>query len=683
MVKVELLINGERHNATPEVELNRDFSKKSNLINWADVKILKRRVDNAQVEQTISDVFEFCGKAADMIRKEYYERGFEGQGEIIVSRTTYPESNAFGWDVIYVGKIRFSSFSDDTIRVSVMTNHDTVVNKIKAKKSTTYDIPVRSTSQEQGVWAGDILNYDHIAILRFADWIPYGNVEQEETGRYSFLFSSWGQLQPPSTTGTIPMAVGNTNNIEEETAEVSDITPNNRSFVNGYIFTAKNEGDFQFDIRFKIKPTYEEDPVYLEPYEFYYYKIKLTRKPVEGDEIDLVWLRIGGEDIVNEVEKEFRFAQSRKLLQGDRIAIKIETNVSIFEYRYAKFDIFDVESLMIGHRYRETRIDKIDLVHPQDLLTGLVKRMAGYNVVCRILGDHMAGVMIAAAESIRGIEGAKIHTSFNKFNDWMNANGYAFRLETNNGAEEIVFDQIATFYDSGTVTRLKEVNELNIEAMDGYAYSAVEIGYEKYEYDEINGRDEFNTKSTFNTALIELDSVKKIISPYRADCYGVEFLSRERDGSKDKRSDNDVFVFDTVIQTDGHVLNRSSYPVTGEGMFAPDTLFNGKFSPRNLLMRNLPYIGAAFTKLTFTATEAAVIATINGIPENMEAVVLNPLFRPELWSFKTIGKSSDYPLYGLLEFTYKGKTYRGFINNILETFSPRTVDFELMGKSIS
>lgn len=676
MVKVELLINGERHNATPEVELNRDFSKKSNLINWADVKILKRRVDNAQVEQTISDVFEFCGKAADMIRKEYYERGFEGQGEIIVSRTTYPESNAFGWDEIYVGKIRFSSFSDDTIRVSVMTNHDTVVNKIKAKKSTTYDIPVRSTSQEQGVWAGDILNYDHIAILRQAGWLLYGiSVVGGDVFMYTFRDGT-------STSGSIPMTIDdNKNNILSEQATAHDVLSSGLSFAKGNIFTAEESREFFIDIRFKFRG----NETFTDEWDdSAYYKMRLVVESESGFEHDIYSVQANKDTVLNKDIVNFSYTGYKHLNKGDKVSIKIETGfIGSNGFAYAQFDMYRPDSLIIGYKYRETRIDKIDLVHPQDLLTGLVKRMAGYNVVCRILGDHMAGVMIAAAESIRGIEGAKIHTSFNKFNDWMNANGYAFRLETNNGAEEIVFDEIATFYDSGTVTRLKEVNELNIEAMDGYAYSAVEIGYEKYEYDEINGRDEFNTKSTFNTALIELDSVKKIISPYRADCYGVEFLSRERDGSKDKRSDNDVFVFDTVIQTDGHVLNRSSYPVTGEGMFAPDTLFNGKFSPRNLLMRNLPYIGAAFTKLTFTATEAAVIATINGVPESAEAVVLNPLFRPELWSFKTIGKSSDYPLYGLLEFTYKGKTYRGFINNILEIFSPRTVDFELMGKSIS
>lgn len=172
------------------------------------------------------------------------------------------------------------------------------------------------------------------------------------------------------------------------------------------------------------------------------------------------------------------------------------------------------------------------------------------------------------------------------------------------------------------------------------------------------------------------------MSPYRADSYGVHFLTLERDPSKDKSSDNDIFVFDVILQNGDLALNRASYPVTGSGMFAPETLFNGKFSPRNLLMRNLAYIGSAFSKLTFTATEAAVIATINGVPENAEAVVGESLFRPELWTLQTIGSANDYPLYGLIEFTFKDKTYKGYISKIIETFAPKTVDFELIGKEI-
>ena len=246
-------------------------------------------------------------------------------------------------------------------------------------------------------------------------------------------------------------------------------------------------------------------------------------------------------------------------------------------------------------------------------------------------------------------------------------------------------------YDSSTITRLRAANELTINAQQEYAYSAIEIGYEKYEYDEVNGRDEFNTKSTFITGLSEIDNVKTLISPYRSDSYGVEFLARERDQTKDNGSDNDLFIFDItpyvnndgIIEIGNYALNRASYPVTGTGMFAPDTLFNGKFSPRNLLIRSLSLLGAGFGKLAFSASEASVVATINGISENETAVVVNPIFRPELWTLQTIGSANNFPLYGLIEFNYKGKMYQGYISKIIETFAPRTVEFELLGKSIT
>ena len=58
----------------------------------------------------------------------------------------------------------------------------------------------------------------------------------------------------------------------------------------------------------------------------------------------------------------------------------------------------------------------------------------------------------------------------------------------------------------------------------------------------MNGRDEFRFTTEYTTGIDITDNVLELISPYRADVYGIEFLSQKRgQDTTDSESDNDVF----------------------------------------------------------------------------------------------------------------------------------------------
>ena len=44
----------------------------------------------------------------------------------------------------------------------------------------------------------------------------------------------------------------------------------------------------------------------------------------------------------------------------------------------------------------------------------------------------------------------------------------------------------------------------------------------------MNGRDEFRFTTEYTTGIDITDNVLELISPYRADVYGIEFLSQKR-----------------------------------------------------------------------------------------------------------------------------------------------------------
>lgn len=57
-------------------------------------------------------------------------------------------------------------------------------------------------------------------------------------------------------------------------------------------------------------------------------------------------------------------------------------------------------------------------------------------------------------------------------------------------------------------------------------YSLVRVGYDKQDYESMNGRDEFRFTTEYTTGIDITDNVLELISPYRADVYGIEFLSQ-------------------------------------------------------------------------------------------------------------------------------------------------------------
>ena len=61
-------------------------------------------------------------------------------------------------------------------------------------------------------------------------------------------------------------------------------------------------------------------------------------------------------------------------------------------------------------------------------------------------------------------------------------------------------------------------------------------------YNSINGRGEFNFTNKYTTGCTVSDKSLKLISKYRCDSYGIEFMAQKRGAeSTDNESDTDVF----------------------------------------------------------------------------------------------------------------------------------------------
>ena len=145
-------------------------------------------------------------------------------------------------------------------------------------------------------------------------------------------------------------------------------------------------------------------------------------------------------------------------------------------------------------------------------------------------------------------------------------------------------------------------------------YSRVRVGYDKQEYESMNGRDEFRFTTEYTTGVDITDNVLELISPYRADAYGIEFLAQNRGkDTTDDESDNDVFFVGATLSSNDkkYKLIRVGWNV--DGVLSPDTMFNTMYWQGAMLQANAGYIGMFTNKLSYSSSDGNSDVVVNDI----------------------------------------------------------------------
>ena len=164
------------------------------------------------------------------------------------------------------------------------------------------------------------------------------------------------------------------------------------------------------------------------------------------------------------------------------------------------------------------------------------------------------------------------------------------------------------------------------------------------------------------------DNTLSLISPYRADAYGIEFLVQKRgEDTTDNDSDNDVFFVecDNSVPVDQPLLLYRPYSADQlSGLLSPDTMFNLNYSPRFMLEANKEYIGACTGMLKFASSNGNSDVSIDGVRETDDLLIPERLFTVGEVNIKTSDIDVPSDLTGLVRFTNQGEAITGYIKNL-------------------
>lgn len=215
----------------------------------------------------------------------------------------------------------------------------------------------------------------------------------------------------------------------------------------------------------------------------------------------------------------------------------------------------------------------------------------------------------------------------------------------------------------GTPRVIRNCKDLKYSVNKSQIYSAVKIGYDKKNYESINGRDEFNFNNTYSTGCTLTDKTLSILSKYRADCYGIEFaVQKQGEDTTDSTSDKDVFFVLCKSVSDGLVINRDSVICNA----LSGSVFNGAFSPMACLKANAGYVGmqADILDLTFASSDGNSDIVIDGMPVSADIRIDTPLCTCGEVSFSTDDINDIQDTGELIEITDNGLIYRGFLKEL-------------------
>lgn len=323
----------------------------------------------------------------------------------------------------------------------------------------------------------------------------------------------------------------------------------------------------------------------------------------------------------------------------------------------------------------------------KELFTELADRM--YNG-CPVKSDFLDNLgtdeipLFTSGDAIRLISPFNMKVSFNDFFNCLNSlYGIGVGVEVIGGVETLVLEERAYFYDSTQSYSLGVADGISISTASELLYNKLTIGYPNQEYEQENGRDEFNAGQTWSIPYIKVIEAATQLSPIRADMYGIDNLRIQYNGDTDTdtKDDNDLFVIDsefveTIAGVDYYKCSRDKVTYI-DGLANPDTAFNVNYSPKRCLLRRKSELAgvcwglAGNLELESFDKNVALESTIDGVLVNEDIDIAisslgTPLFKPFYFEFDVPQTAQMWSVLAAIgrraaSFTYNGVTYYGFI----------------------
>ena len=648
--RCELLINGLKYRVTDDLE------------NWDEVKASFKRNDYDGVIRTFSNKFSFAGDARKLLLKQYDEDYLNASASIIIST----RNNSWLYNERFSCALNFSTLQDNGRILQINAVDDSVASMIKAKRGTQYEYPVEEVKSPIP------LVYDGLELSESAKWLSTGDIYNGEIGDlldndkyvYANFSSNWQPMQ--LYTEATDINIGNATEILDQSymAFQDQYLDGDGNVADGYkdentIVTALKSVKLSVDINFNFFIRYQS----LAWGSAHGVALRLAKIGTDNKTTTVIIEHFWTTPEETLQEKEYSEHFDVPLDKGEKLVLMCKLECTLIGGGSARvyYPMSSDSRVTVSWKNRINPVE-MDVIKPDTLLNRLLKSINGekdgLTGVIEGTGDRrLDNCMLLAAESARKIPGAKIYTSFTKFASWMSyVFGYAYDISGNT----ITFRHRGKYFSDDVVKKIDDLSDYEMKVNSALVYSRIRIGFDKQDYDTANGKDEFRFTNEYTTGVTMTDNSLEMISPYRADAYGIEFLADKiGEDTTDNESDTDLFMVGVKSDSSGlkYILNRDY--LMG-GVLSPDTMFNAMFSPSSMVLANEAYIGSSVEMLTFASSDGNSDVGIDGMGESRDIILSKRMFTVAEVEFETSDVELPEDLTGIVEFEHQGKVIQGY-----------------------
>lgn len=648
--RCELLINGLKYRVTDDLE------------NWDEVKASFKRNDYDGVIRTFSNKFSFAGDARKLLLKQYDEDYLNASASIIIST----RNNSWLYNERFSCALNFSTLQDNGRILQINAVDDSVASMIKAKRGTQYEYPVEEVKSPIP------LVYDGLELSESAKWLSTGDIYNGEIGDlldndkyvYANFSSNWQPMQ--LYTEATDINIGNATEILDQSymAFQDQYLDGDGNVADGYkdentIVTALKSVKLSVDINFNFFIRYQS----LAWGSAHGVALRLAKIGTDNKTTTVIIEHFWTTPKETLQEKEYSEHFDVPLDKGEKLVLMCKLECTLIGGGSARvyYPMSSDSRVTVSWKNRINPVE-MDVIKPDTLLNRLLKSINGekdgLTGVIEGTGDRrLDNCMLLAAESARKIPGAKIYTSFTKFANWMSyVFGYAYDISGNT----VTFRHRSKYFSDDVVKRIDDLSDYEMKVNSALVYSSIRIGFDKQDYDTANGKDEFRFTNEYTTGVTMTDNSLEMISPYRADAYGIEFLADKiGEDTTDNESDTDLFMVGVKSDSSGfkYILNRDY--LMG-GVLSPGTMFNAMFSPSSMVLANEAYIGSSVEMLTFASSDGNSDVGIDGMGESRDIILSKRMFTVAEVEFETSDVELPEDLTGIVELEYQGKVVQGY-----------------------
>lgn len=544
---------------------------------WLDIEIQRLRSSKYfAIERTFTAPLDFVGDGAQILKHLFYNRGVEekvylaiadlrlwhdGNAGYILDENGNPVLDEYGvpleteevgefefyYSLLYRGEVDFSQFKHIGPKVSATLIEGGPAKLIKANENTKYEIPIDG-------------RYEYV--------LMDGIYLREKR---NFITQS-GQVVASHLPGIIPTTS------EGKAPGIATLSVYQKSTPGGIDFTASEDY-------------------------FMLASQAVTGISIQGDiKFNYLAAILGGGTV------SIRTSKGRTIPIGSYSGSglkDIPVNITFDALENEKFflyvqdvsaNLFDYQetnlSISFRSRHKETQAKAL---RPIELLKRICAKM-GINKVKSNVLDEFSNLVVTCGDAIRGLENPVIKTSFS---DFFTAYDIPLCLSLGVEGDTLVIERKENKIIYTDPISLGECKDLTISLDPDCTVNTIKIGYpdQQYDKDDPNGRYEFNGTQLYTTPITRLTKELTLVSPYRADSLGAEYLRINTEG-KDTASasgDSDVWMLHIEKQRTGtyYRLDRTLNPYA-TGLLEPETVYNLWLSPKQCLLRQGPFVRSHF-----------------------------------------------------------------------------------------